>query len=276
MADYKAKLLIRSATSHLRTLPDFLIIGAAKSGSTSLYNYLLQHRDVLPCFRKEVHYFDRHHGKGINWYKAFFPLASEKNKIPGTNYLCGESSPYYLFHPLAPLRIKETLPEVMFLVVLRNPVDRAVSHYNHRFRTGQETFQLEKAFELENERLFGEEEKLISGELNFSYSHYYHSYVTRGIYHLQLERWLSSFDRNRFLILESSDLFFNPAQAFTLTTRFLNINDQFDISFKKYNSGDVSEYSNLTPAFRKKMIEFYKPHNEKLFRLLGKEFDWNK
>ena len=271
----KSKFYSRFLTSQFRTLPDFIIIGAAKSGTTSLYNYLTQHHQVLPCFRKEVHYFDRKFNNGIYWYKSHFPLRFKKINTSGEKLISGESSPYYLYHPLSPKRVAAVLPAAKFFIVLRNPVDRAISNYNHRVKAGQEQLPIEIAFEKEAERIAGEEKKLYSGEINFSFEHYYHSYITRGIYHIQIRRWQELFSKEQFLILESSELFDRPEVAFLKVLGHLRL-PHHKVKFEIHNKGDVSEYKVLSTAFRNKLIEFYKPHNEKLFELTGMRFDWNK
>lgn len=274
--DFKAKLYSRFVTSRLRTLPDFLIIGAAKTGTTSLYNYLIQHPQILPSFKKEVHFFDRHYQNGINWYKSFFPLKSEKENKNGKILMSGESSPYYLYHPLSAHRVHEHLPGIKLFVVLRNPIDRAVSNYNHRVRAGQENLSIEEAFAQESDRITGEGEKLASGEINFSFEHYYHSYLTRGIYACQLENWFKYFQRNQFLILDSEELYTRPESAYKKSLIHLHLLGNEKIEFKKFNSGGAFEYKNISPEQRERILLFFKPHNDKLFKLLGKEFDWNK
>ncbi len=273
---YKLNFYFRFISSPLRALPDFLIIGAAKAGTTSLYNYLLQHPHILPCFKKEVHFFDSNFNRKINWYKSFFPLRNKKRNVNKEYLMCGESSPYYLYHPLSAERIAETIPSVKFFILLRNPIDRAVSHYNHRVRAGTETLPIEAAFAKETERLAGEEEKLMSGNINLSFNHFHYSYLSRGIYEPQLKRWFQYFSADQFLILESNELFLNPQIAFAKVLKHLNLEAKGEVIFKKYNSGEKSEYKNINPELRSKLLDFYKPENEKLFKLLNRQFDWNK
>ena len=131
---------IKRLTSRFRHRPAFLIIGAQKGGTTSLYNYLLQHPQVKPAWVKEIHYFDIHHQKPLSWYRAHFPLSLPDrfgSRNTGPRYT-GEATPYYLFHPLAPRRAAVAVPEARLICLLRNPIDRAFSHYNHNRRKGRE------------------------------------------------------------------------------------------------------------------------------------------
>ena len=110
---YTARHLWRLATAPVRTLPDFLIIGAQKSGTTFLYQLLVQHPHVKPAFVKEVHYFDLEYRKGVNWYRSHFPLQMRNSR----EYITGEASPYYLFHPHAPRRASAVVPDAKLVVL---------------------------------------------------------------------------------------------------------------------------------------------------------------
>src|SRR5919201_6138602 len=151
------------ATSPLRRLPGFLILGTRRGGTTSLFNYLLEHPSVAPLFPsaqniKGVHYFDKQHAKGRAWYRSHFPtvIFSAFWRVRGYRMIAGEASPYYLFHPWAPQRAHELVPHAKLIVLLRNPVDRAYSHYRERVRNGVEDLTFEEAIEREPARLAGE------------------------------------------------------------------------------------------------------------------------
>ncbi len=271
IARYKLAHLTRKATSYKRVLPDFLIIGAAKAGTTSLYNYLLQHPQVAPCFRKEVHYFDRKYNKGLKWYKSHFPLSSEMNVQ--LKMVTGESSPYYLYHPLAAERVSKTLPSVRLFCMLRNPIDRAISNYNHRVRAGFESLPIEEAFAIEKERISGENLKLINNPEYVSYNHYHFSYITRGYYAEQLENWFSHISKDQILILNSEQFYTDPATAMKKAFNHLALPWNDRLQFKVFNSGGEN-YVNVSDTFRKNLVNHYKPYNEKLFELIGERYDW--
>src|SRR5919201_3141433 len=151
------------ATAPLRPLPDFLIIGAQKAGTTALYAYLRWHPGITGPSWKEVSFFDRYYARGEAWYRGNMPsrprqwLAERRNGRPP---LVGEASPSYLFHPLAPERVANLLPRARLIAVLRNPVDRAFSHYQHELSLGREHLSFEEALDREDERLRGEVERM--------------------------------------------------------------------------------------------------------------------
>ncbi len=145
----------RIITSQLRGLPDFVIIGAQKSGTTSLYDFVIRHPEIAPALKKEMHYFSINYKFGEQWYRSNFPTNLSRRyftKKTGQKLLSGEASPSYLFYPTVPSRMKKVLPDVKLIVILRNPVDRAYSQYHHSRRKGRETLSFEKAIELEEER----------------------------------------------------------------------------------------------------------------------------
>src|SRR5262245_3882775 len=160
---YNSSLFYRSATSSLRLLPNFIIIGTQKGGTSSLYRYLMQHPLIKPSFMKDVHYFDLHFAEGDNWYRARFPLSLYKyylKQVKKQEIITGEASPYYLPHPHVPKRAAALVPQAKLIILLRNPVERAYSHYNHALKHKQETLPFEEAIKAEENRLRGELDKL--------------------------------------------------------------------------------------------------------------------
>jgi len=247
---------------------DFIIIGTQRGGTTSLYNYLGQHKDVTPAVTKEIHFFDDNYDRGLDWYYEQFPSISKnlgKEKIPIT----GESTPYYQFHPLVPERVFKTLPKVKLIVLLRNPVDRAYSHYNHAKRVGNETLSFEDAIQAEGKRLEGEKEKLLEGKQSLTYQRL--SFLSRGMYVNQLKLWRQFFQKEQFLILKTEDFFDSPRTILERVFDFLGL-ENFEISnFKKFNQ---FKYPKMEEKTRKYLTEFFKPHNKKLYQFLGKDFGW--
>ena len=116
-----------------RSKPDFIIIGVQKGGTTSLFNYLSQHPQISLSRVKEVHYFDVGYQFGVEWYQQFFPLEKDRH-----GKLVGEASPYYIFHPLAAQRIKQDLPSIKIIILLRNPIVRAYSNFQMQLRNKNE------------------------------------------------------------------------------------------------------------------------------------------
>lgn len=147
-----------------RMLPDFVIIGAQKSGTSFFYNLLTRHPQIEKAATKEVHFFSRYYDLGPSWYNSHFPFPRQKD---ASNPLTGEATPYYLLHPLAARRAADTIPQARLIVMLRNPVDRAYSHYQHQVRMGNEPLpSFEEAIAAEGTRIEGEREKILR------YKHY--------------------------------------------------------------------------------------------------------
>ena len=245
-------------------MPDFLIIGAQKCGTTSLYHYLVQHPQIVPALQKEVHFFDLNFDKGLEWYQAQFqPLNSQNNLITG------EASPYYIFHPLVPERVYQLFPKVKLIALLRNPVDRAISHYYHEVRLGYETMGLEDAIASEPIRLKGEIEKIIADGNYYSFNHRHFTYLSRGIYIDQLQTWMKYFPKEQFLIIPSDDLFINPDRTLTKVFEFLGLPAYQLTHYTKYNSG---EYPPISQEIYQQLQAYFKPHNQKLETLLAQKF----
>lgn len=264
----------RMKTGRFRCLPDFLIIGAQRGGTSSLYNYLVQHPAVLPALRKEVHYFDDGYRHPLSWYRAHFPLTLHKALLERTSgpYRVGEASPYYILHPHAPQRIRATLPEVRLIALLRNPIDRAESHYHHEIRRGRETLSFEEALDREPERLAGELERMRVDATYVSFNHRRFSYATRGLYIDQLPVWRELFPADRLLVLRSEDLFADPAAIVSQVLRWLGVADQPHGTFKKFNQ---ASYGKMHPATRERLRAFFRPYNERLSAYLGRDMGWD-
>ena len=262
----------RSATASMRALPDFLIIGEAKCGTTSLYDDLVQHPCVREAAIKEVHFFDLRFHRGLDWYRAQFPFVSLLGTNPnGRRSQTGEASPYYMFHPHAPARIKATLPDVKLIAILRNPVERAYSHYQHEYRHKRETLTFEEAIARESERLDGELERMIENPCYNSRAHRRHAYVTRGIYVESLRRMMSLFSREQLLVVCSKEFFHNPQPVYRQITSFLELPEDINHRFAKRNTGS---YAPIAPATRRHLQQYYEPHNKRLYALLGRDFQW--
>ena len=195
-------------------LPDFLGIGTQKGGTTYLHGLLQQHPQVFLAHPKELHYFSLHHQLGLDWYGRHFEAAAPDQR-------CGEVTPYYLFHPLAAERIAATLPDVKLIVLLRDPVERALSQYFHSKRLGLETLELEAAFAAEAQRLADADAALKRGESHRS--HQQHSYLSRSRYEHQLFRFEKLFLSTQLLVLRSEDLFDQPRRTWDQVLDFLEL-----------------------------------------------------
>jgi Sulfotransferase domain len=278
----------RLTTNRLRLFPDFIIIGAQRGGTTSLYYYLTEYAGILSALHKEVHFFDDHFTSGMRWYRGQFPTFLQKYSVERTGKrrgLTGESSPYYLFYPHAPKRVKAALPKVKLIVLLRNPVDRAYSHHWLATYEGHETLSFEKAIKCEAERLAGEEEKMLADEHHQSYNHRHYAYLSRGIYVDQLRNWMSYFPKEQFLILKSEDFYSDPLTTVKQTLEFLEVpGTALDTrkDFKQYREPTPKGYRNIQKPqemdrdVRASLVEYFQPYNASLYNFLGRDFDWDK
>ncbi len=258
------RLRLRSAES--RMTPDFIVIGAQKSGTTFLYRNLVAQPGVLPAYKKEIHFFDRRYGKGMAWYRAHFPLRPAGTGSGNAGRpITGESSPYYLFHPAVPRRVQAALPEVRLIAVLRNPVDRAYSHFQHERRRGVETHGFAEALELEAARLAGEEAQILGDPAYDSHAHRKFSYFARGVYVDQLARWLERFPTERILVLKSEAMYADPGSALGRVMGFLG---QDLPETRVPHANRPKQYSAIDPETRRRLEERFAPHNERLYRFL--------
>ena len=247
-----------------RALPDAVILGAQKCGTSSLQGYLVQHPGVIAPLRKEVHYFDLNHGQCEAWSRAHFGKEGE----PGLNI---DASPYYLFHPAVPARMHALLPDAKLIVLLRNPVRRAYSHYWHERDKGRESLSFEDAIAAEPARLGQAEAQLASGEKASSREHQLHSYLARGRYAEQLERWLAVYPRERVLVLRFEDFVGAPLAGLNRTLEFLGLSPMTQLDVEARNTRNYPPMSDDTAA---KLREYYAPHNRRLEALLGREMGW--
>lgn len=264
----------RMLTSRDRVTPDFVVIGGQKCGTTSLYRYIKSHPNFVPPYKKGGTYFDANYSKGIAWYRAHFPLASimAAKREAGMNVLTGEVATSYIHHPLAASRMAELQPSVKLIAVLRNPVERAYSHYQHMVRTGRENLGFKSALEMEEERVEGSLEKAMAGDDGALRKFRDFSYKSRGRYAEQLERWFECFDRKRFLILKSEDLFEKPVWVCNQIYQFLDLPDQAQASYENANPG---RYSPADAQILRELAEYFKPYNQRLYELVGMDFGWD-
>ena len=251
-------------TARLRPLPDFLILGAQKSGTTALYAYLRRHPEITGPAWKEVSYFDRHYRRGPAWYRGNFPLRAH-------GAIVGEASPSYLFHPLAPERAAALLPNALLIALVRDPADRAHSHYHHEVALGREELPFEEALEREEERLAGELERMHDDPGYFSHAWWNHTYLARGRYAEQLARWLDHFPRERLLVLSNEELAERPAETYARVLEFLGARPHRLASYPRVYDRD---YPAMRPETRLKLAVAYAEPNRRLYALLGRDLGW--
>ena len=262
----------------VRLKPAFLIIGAQRCGTTSLYSYLAEHPLIIPAARKEVHFFDVNYARGPKWYRQQFAsrLDPALRRSPRLRWTTGEASPYYLFHPLAPRRAAQLLPKVKLIAILRNPVDRALSHYHHEVRCRHETLPFANAIAAEEERLRGERELMIANESYRSHYHQRFSYAARGCYMDQLEEWLKFFPRAQLLVVLSDRFYAEPPAVLREVTDFLQLAPLPPRDEVIYDKHNYAEYKEMDPALRQRLVDYFRPHNARLEAFLGTKLDWDR
>lgn len=253
------------------TLPNFIIIGGRNCGTGTLYDMAIEHPKILPASKRELNFFNwRSKGekkKGINWYLAQFPKKANRK-----GFITGEASPDYTMDPHTPQKMFKLVPDVKLIVMLRNPVDRAISHYYHNKATrSPEHLSFRQAIEKESERLEPEIEKLWADEQYRSTIYRKQSYLLSGIYVDRLKEWMSIFPKNNLLILKSEDVFEYPKSTMNQVFNFLGMPD-----YEVTNSLKNRELSTkkIEPKLRRELVKYFRPHNQRLEELLGKKFNW--
>jgi hypothetical protein len=267
----RISLEFRRATAPWRPLPDFLIIGADESGARHLYRALCHHPAVCGSVANEVHFFDVHYTYGRPWYRAQFPTRTRRNAIErriGIRTIAGEVSPYYLFHPFAPIRAADAVPAAKLVALLRNPVERAILRYQLMVQLRKEHRSLEAA-------LTADERRLDDGH-SFE-AHLYddpngparnHTYLERGHYDEQLERWYRSFDRSRILVLEARTV--TAPEGVRRVLNFLGLPHRGELPGIPFDPCPPIDNVLWT-----KLSRHFAPHNERLFHVLGEQWDWD-
>jgi hypothetical protein len=249
--------------------PTFLIAGAQKAGTTSLLAYLCRHPAVLPPLTKEIHYFDLRAQEPLDWYLAHFPWARARHGV--SLPITGEASPYYLFHPLAPARVARLFPQMKIIILLREPVSRALSHYWQEVMLAREQLPLMDALLAEEKRLAGEEQRLLAEPTYRSDKHQHYSYFARGLYLKQIERWQANFPPRQLLVLDSTRLRQDAEQVYHEVLEFLGLRSHALGPAVEYNRGARTPDH---PEARAWLRDRYRGPNQRLFEYLGVAFDW--
>ena len=256
---------IAGITASNRVLPNFIIIGTVRSGTTSLYYNICEHPSVLPAAYDEIGFFDSNFHLGINWYRSMFPTEKKMEEIKkDTGFaITGEDTPFYFWKKEAVERISHIIPNSKLIVIFRNPVDRAYSNYNLAVRTGNEELSFENAIE---------------EEIEFIRNHTFResvdrrrSYLAKGIYAEQLEIWKNIFPENQIHIICMEDMEKDPQNELLKIFQFLKI-PKYKI--KNPQKQKMVKYVKMDANTRRKLLDYYKPYTEKLFNIIQKKFEW--
>jgi hypothetical protein len=258
-------------------LPGFLICGAQRAGTTSLWRALEPHPAVVPpAFQKGIHYFDESYALGLSRYRSSFPvrrLANLRTRRTGVAPITGEASPYYMFHPLAPERIARDLPDAKVIVMLRDPVERAYSAHRHELERGFEHLPFEEALDAEPDRLRGEPERMRADESYQSDHLRHHAYLARGRYVEQVQRLHDLLGADRVLTVFSEDFFSVPEAEYDRVLDFLGLPAWHPATFERHNARPRSP---MDDVLRKQLDEYFRPHDEALAALLGRTPSWRR
>jgi hypothetical protein len=267
--------LYGNITSPIRILPDFLIAGFNRSGTHSLFEYMNQHPNIKNANRREIHYFTLSYWRGLNWYKSYFPTKIYKKQFENkskSKLLTGEATPHYIFHPLAIKRIKQVIPNVKLIIILRNPIDNVYSHYQYYKIRGVEKNSFEEVIKEDKQRF-----EILEHLYNFdqvkehSFKKVKMPYVSYATYVNYIKRLLEIFPRKQILFIKNTDLNENPQIVLKNIFDFLEIRQYKVKDLKKRNIG---KYEKMKSETRHELSEYFKPYNKELEELLEMTFDW--
>ena len=260
---------VRRIDARARALPDFVVIGAQKAGTTTLYAQIVANASVLPALRKEVHYFDAA-PRPLGWYRAFFPREARVREVArrtGSVHV-GEATPFYLCHPAAPTRMRAVVPYARLIAILREPVSRAVSGYHHAVRMGDETRAIHVALDPEHaDELATPADTAWYDDPRCPIRR--RGYLVRGHYAEQLARWLAVYPRDQLLVLDTTELAGGVAAARALD--FLGVSGTGGAPLPNRN---VGHYDAVPDRVRRRLADHFAPHNARLWELLGESWEW--
>lgn len=264
------RLWFRYLTAPQRRLPEFIIAGAQKAGTTSLFGYLAGHPQCLPPLVKEVNFYDQNYARGQRWYRMHFPVETHHQRRSQAA-LCFEASPHYMFEPQVAPRVRQSLPSMKAIFLLRNPVHRAYSHYQHEVRRGHATKSFEDCIEVEIRQQSGEHELPATMMKEYG-SGGRLSYLARGLYVDQLQNWQTHFPAEQMLVIEAERMFQDPREVFAEVLAFLGLDPWTPPQFGNLNPGRYT--TSMSPLARARALSYFAPHNRRLFDFLGKRCAW--
>ena len=276
-----AKSALRSygvATAGMRRPPELIVVGAKRGGTTSLWKYLDSHPGILPTFPraeqiKGTYFFDEEWARGERWYRSHFPTDHARAKAAkrlGYEPIAFEASPYYLFHPHAPARAHQVAPDALIVALLRDPVERAFSHYKER-RNHTEDLSFADALAAEVERTDGEEARMLADPSVVSLAHRHQTYVAQSRYAPMLERWFAAYGRDRVLVTAAEDFYADP-QAFCdeVTDR---------VGLPRHDLGDPEPFNSepsadMDPEVRAQLRASLQDDIDAVEAMLGRPMPW--
>ena len=266
------------ATARWRVQPDFLIVGTKRGGTTSLWNWLDAHPQVLSLFPKprELKSTEFYFGASphsARWYRSHFHTRAYRELVgrrrgPVVN---GEASPYYMYGPHVPALLARDNPDARIIVLLRNPVERAYSHFQERSKQGVETLDFATALAREEDRIAGDRARAAADPAYYGTDLDFFSYRDRGVYLPQVQRLHAAFPREQVLIVRSEDLYTDSQGVFDATCDFLGVR-RTPLVAVRHNE---IKRAPMDDEVRAELTEFYRPHNAALAEYLGIDLGWD-
>lgn len=239
-------------------LPQALLIGAQKAGTTSLFRAIAAHSAITPARQKEIHFFDENWSRGESWYRRSFPAGD----------FGFEATPAYLFHPHAARRAAEMVPHARLIVVLRDPVARAMSHHRYETRRGYETLPFAAALAAEARRTDAAWAACLRDPAAWNSALKRHSYLRRGQYAEQIARWRAHFPAEQMLILEDRDLHSAPGPTLKRVFAHLGLPAE-DVPFGRANATTPAP-----PRHDPALYAHFAADGAALTRAVGARFSW--
>ena len=260
-------------TGPKRVLPDFLIIGAKRCGTTSLFSHLPEHPCIVESHHDNIGFFNDNFNLGVNWYKSFFPTKSYKKNIEKKHgkFLAFDVTTRYMENKRTAENIKKIKPEIKIIVMLRNPIDRAYSQFHVSVKDNDEQLSFDEAVNEEMNRLKQEIKECNDNKLRAFPKEHRH-YIRKSLYAMQLRPWFDIFPRDNILVLSTEMFKENEKQIYNEIFKFLDIPE---IQIRDKQHMQKGEYTPMNKKVHKELGDFFKKHNEELFDLIGKRFDWD-
>ena len=256
-------------TSPFRTIPNFIVIGVKRCGTTTLYEQLSEH----PCIEKSAHdnlgFFNNNFELGMNWYKSHFVTNFRKKEIERKygKFATYDVTSSYIQKKKTAQNIFKTLPNVKLILILRNPTDRAYSEYNQNIIDENESRDFTELIKQE----INEIQNMENGNLEFSSDKI--NLVKKGIYEKQISPWLEVFPRKQILIISTEEFGEKTTETYDKIFRFLELPEYKIKNKKRHRKGT---YEAMDDKTRKILDDFYESYNSKLFQKIEETFRWNR
>jgi len=274
------------ATANVRPQPDIVIVGVKRGATTSLFRDLERHRSMCPLVpsarrlplrenMKGVHYFDSDMARSMRWYRSHFATSTtlrRRRAATGASFTA-EASPYYFFHPLAAERAADALTETTFVVLLRDPVERTVSHWSEQTRNGVETLSLADALAAEDERVGDDGARLADGSVGVSAAHEQQTYAAQSEYADSLERWITAVGRERLVVLFSENYAADPVGTVATITEAIGLASPNGRGGGEHRNAAPRDAS-LDPQVDAMLTERFRPDVARLTEQLGTTPPW--